>query len=429
MTTNKFCPECGNPVTPDEKICPKCKNPLEYKPVEHAPYPNEKDLPNRYLPSSIVREKKSGNKKWGHFSWIFLLIGSCIGLFALATPAGSINISGIYSWDMWMFGFNKIFDWEVGWETFWTANEDLLPISLGSTMFVVIGNVLAIVSAAYLVKRGVHKSYLAIISPAISVGAALVYLAGYEIMFYIYFDESFWSVLKPAFAIYGQFLAALFMVLGFFIARIATKYRTLKEKYMHQEKIYLMFKMFIETGPLSENEKEPLNKQLAIITLRFKGISLLENKIEFFATKKSGNLFLESTEFGKALECFQQAIEVSSNQTIAFSKRDLELASKIIIEQDKKKALFYLNEIRNHTDAFLTELLIMYRYRKYPDIQDWKQKMDSTRASTRYPSFSELKRQRTSSSSKTEPVVPDKEVKPVDEVQVGNEKEDKSQEK
>ena len=235
-------------------------------------------------------------------------------------------------------------------------------------------------------------------------------------MMYINTEESFWSLLTPAFGVYGQFLATLFMVLGFFTAQSASKYQILKEKYDHQEKSYLRLKMFMEREILPEDEKEKLSSILEILELRFKGISLLQNKIEFYPTKKSGATYLKP-EFGKAIECFHQAVDLSSDKTILISEKDFDLASRIIIGNDKKVALSCLNEIRSHTDIFLTELLFNYRYRKFtPNTSEWKQKIASSydrsqstlQSSQRYPTISELKEQTSSSSGETESAIPEK---------------------
>ncbi|MFW9823195.1 MAG: zinc-ribbon domain-containing protein, partial [Candidatus Thorarchaeota archaeon] len=362
MIRYNYCPECGTSLSKEEKACPKCGARVDNQYANQILSPSKKAIPDRYPPLEYSRKRRSTVKKWGHLGWVFLLIGGGIGLYALFTPAGSINLNGLLSWDMWMFGYNKTYDWETGWDNFWTLNNELLGISVGSTIFVIIGNILAIASAGYQIKRGIHKSYLGIAGPVVAVGATLVYLAGYEIMFNIYMGESFWSVLPPAFGVYGQFLAALFMVLGFIIARSASKYQILKEKHENKMKLYLMLRMFIETGTVSEDEKEKLSSILKILELRFKGISLLENKIEDYSSKRNGSSYLEPMEFGEAIECFQQAMDLSPEHIITFSKRDLDLASRIILGYDSKTNLDYLNEIKSHTDFFLTELLLRYRY-------------------------------------------------------------------
>ncbi|MFX1280845.1 MAG: hypothetical protein ACFFA3_15825 [Promethearchaeota archaeon] len=433
MIKYNYCPECGSSLSKEEKICPKCGVQIDNQYANQIRSSSKKKIPDKYPPLEYSRKRRSTVKKWGHLGWVFLLIGGGIGLYALFTPAGSINLNGLVSWDMWMFGYNKTYDWETGWDNFWTLNEDLLGISVGSTIFVIIGNILAITSAGYQIKRGIHKSYLGIASSVVTTIATLVYLAGYEIMFQTYTGESFWSVLPPAFGVYGQFLAALFMVLGFIIARSASKYQILKEKHENKMKLYLMLRTFIETGMVSEDEKEKLNSILKILELRFKGISLLENKIEDYSSKRNESSYLEPMEFGKAIECFQQAVDLSSDHTVTSSKRDLDLASRIILGYDRKINLDYLNEIKSHTDFFLTELLLKYRYRKFtPKTSEWKQKIDfpqqtskpSSHISQRFPPISELIHQTSALNIKKDNVDLEKE-RSIDNNQVGSKQEDK----
>jgi hypothetical protein len=272
----RFCPDCGNSIPPDAKTCPNCGTLIEIQPL--VPYPIKKKSSGKDSTFEPKKKDKSPAKKWGHLGWIFLLLGGAIGLYALFTPTGSINLGGLYSWDMWMFGYSQTYDWETGWDNFWTGNEDLLEISIGSTIFVVMGNIIAIIGAFSLIKRGVHKSNAAIAAPIAVAGAALFYLAGYEVMFQIYSGGSFWGVLPPAFGIYGQFLAAFFMVLAFFITRSVAKYQIIKNIYIHQENIYSKLNTLIEKAPLQEDEKEAFNKQLEVLELQLKSIDLSRDK-------------------------------------------------------------------------------------------------------------------------------------------------------
>lgn len=388
-----FCTECGSSLPEETIMCPKCGALVDKRPVEEVTTTSKNTFPDRYSTPQPTRKKKSIVKKWGHLSWVFLLIGAAIGIYALFTPAGSINLEGLISWDMWMFGYNKIYDWETGWDIFWIGNEDLFAISLGSTIFVVIGNVLAIVAAGFQIKRRIYKSYLPILAPIVAVIATLVYLAGFEINFYMYLGESFWSVLPPAFAVFGQFLAAPFMIIGFFIARSASKSKVVEKNYDSQEQFYLMLKMISESKSVPQEKKDKLRSELKVLELRFNAIYLLQKKIDWDFTKKVNLNYLESEELGKALGYFQQAVELSSSHTINFSQRDLELASKLILENDKKNALYYLNEIKSHTDYFLAELLI--NLRKSPtSTSEWKQKttpsQNTSHYTPRFPPISEL---------------------------------------
>ncbi|MFX1554886.1 MAG: hypothetical protein ACFFBV_13230 [Promethearchaeota archaeon] len=219
MKSHNFCPECGTPLNKDITNCPNCGIPVVSKPIYHLRALNDQ----KSIEKVKIPKVSKTIKPLGFFSWILLLIGGIVGLFALSTPAGSIKIADIYSWDMWMFGYNRVFESGVGLDVFWTSNVDLLVVSIVSTVFVIIGNIAAFVSAGSLIIRGVHKTYVALVAPFVLIGSVIFYLAGYQILMFFGTGESFWSLISPAFAIYGQFLAAVFMISGFFIARGSVK--------------------------------------------------------------------------------------------------------------------------------------------------------------------------------------------------------------
>lgn len=353
MNTHNFCPECGKLLNTDLTNCPNCGKPISYEQIDHSrPLINQKDVENERIPQ-VSKRKKPMIKKLGFFSWILLLLGSTIGFYALSTPAGSVRIGDIFSWDMWMFGYNRVFESGVGVDVFWTLNEDLFAVSLVSTIFVIIGNIAAIVSAGSLIIKGIHTTYVALIAPIVLIGSVLFYLAGYQVLMFFNTGESFWSLMDPAFAISGQFLAAAFMVLGFFIARGSSKYSEPLEKDVHQEKVFNMLKRIVETKFLLESEKERLYEELEVISLRLKGTAFLKRKIEGLTIKKSNIMLLEEREYEEGLQIFQQALDLSSNSQQEISTKDLILIKKIIKQQEKEIALHYMNEISNHTTILI----------------------------------------------------------------------------
>ncbi|MFX1435314.1 MAG: hypothetical protein ACFFB1_16205 [Promethearchaeota archaeon] len=270
----------------------------------------------------------------------------------MIAPAGSFHYGNLYSWDMWMFGYNIIYDWEVGTEIFWTANRYLSLFSIFSTVFVVIGNCLSIFAAVKVKRKSDYAHISAGISPLILFGATLFYLISYELYFVINASESFWSLLSPSFAVYGQFIAAAFMVPTFFIARKASLYSEPLEKEVHQEKVYNMLKTIIETRKFSESGKRILKNELEAISLRLKGYNFLREKLTFTSTEIRDYEHLED-----GLKYFQQAFDLSSNLQQKIAQEDLNLVEKIIKEEDKSKVMNYLNEISDHTTILLGEFL------------------------------------------------------------------------
>lgn len=388
MTIYYYCGECGNPLTQDDQIsCPKCGTMIESKTT------------SRPMAGQPMKKLKTKRRGWANFSWILLLLGSIIGLYGLTTPAGSFRIGDLYSWDMWMYGYNIIYDWEVGTDIFWTANPEIMAISRMSTIFVIIGNIIAIVGAVSLIIKKNFGHWLAIISPIILFASTLYYVIVYEIYFQIYIGESFWGLFTPGFAVTGQFLALFIMMVGYLIALSASKYAIPKKREAFQEKVYHMLKILLDakTGP--ESEKEVLQTNLEIISLRFKGIDILQRKLELLALKKQEYRFFEEVEYQKALGYFQRTVELSPNQPINFSKIDLELASKIILEQDLKKAINYFKEIKRHTSLLLNEFFMRSSYGRFPSKTG--EELKARASSQRMLSYSDLMELRSSAKPST----------------------------
>ncbi|MFW9822562.1 MAG: hypothetical protein ACFFE4_06490, partial [Candidatus Thorarchaeota archaeon] len=196
--------------------------------------------------------------------------------------------------------------------------------------------------------------------------ATLFFIIGYEIYSQIYIEESFWALFTPGLAIIGQFLAAGLMFVGFLITRIASKYTLPKKIDDYQEKVYQMMKTQTDMqAKLGNINPEMLNK-LEIISLRFKSIDILYQKLELLASKEQFYRSFDDFAFQNALRYMEKTVELSQIQPINFSKIDLDLAAKIIVEQDLKRAINYFKEIKRHTSLLLSEFLISPRYSRIP---------------------------------------------------------------
>jgi len=335
----KFCPECGKPLkSEDMKFCPNCRTLIETEP--------------RHQTKTNIKAKK---RIWENSSGIMLLIGSIIGILTFFTPSGSFHYADLYSWDMWMFGYNIIFEMGVGTDIFWTGNSYLLAFSIVTTIFVVLGNILAILGVVMLLKKSDYAYILAGTGAVMLIGFTLFYLISYEVYFWIFMGDTFWGILYPSFGVYGQFIAAGFMIPAFLLARKASQYSDPLEKEEHQEKVYNMLKTIIETKRLPENEKSRLKNELEVISLRLKGAAFLKGKIMELTTENQ-----DRTNLDESLKYFQQALELSSSSQQNISKVDLQLVEQIIEEQDKVKALRFLKEISSHTTLLLGEIIKIF---------------------------------------------------------------------
>lgn len=337
MKSNKFCPNCGFPLKiNDEKYCHNCGKPLDFI------KPNLK----------TIKKREPKTRKWAKFSWILLSIGSLIGLLSLIAPAGSFHYENLLSWDMWMFGYNIMYDWEVGTDIFWTVNPILMGFSLITFIFVIIGNIVGVGGAVAFKKKNYNAYLAAGASSIILIGFTLFYLIAYEIYFVINTGHSFWSLLYPSFAVYGQFIAAAFMIPAFFITRKASKYSEPLIEEVQHEKLYNMLKSIVETRKFSESEKNRLNNELEILSLRIKGYNILQEKLDFLSMQNQDNERLTD-----GLTCFQQAFDKSTNTEQQIAKIDIYLAEQIIQEFNKDKIMSYLKEISDHTTILLGDIL------------------------------------------------------------------------
>jgi len=280
---------------------------------------------------------------------VFSFIGGIIGLLAVFTPASYTVISlygiNILSWYMWMFGFHYYNDIVDATDLFMTGDRFLLEIQVITTAIVIVFNVIVLIKATKFRTPTSRHSFFSARSAIALFLAMIFYILVFEIWGQLSVGVSFWAVQSLGFGVIGQFVASGVMLIGHFLSKKSSRFMAPIESELDQEEIYKTSDSFLDNN-------------LEIIRLHQKGIILLEKKVEFLISKQNESEILEKIEYEKAIEYFQEAVDLSPNQPINYSKINLDLAYKIIGEEDdKKRALDWLDEIKENTDRIRHETL------------------------------------------------------------------------
>lgn len=221
-----FCTECGSALQAEWKVCPNCGVPIISLPEQGSAY-KVKTLqrPVQYqYPKSLVTLKTS-KQKWAEKSWIFSLVAGIIGLVSLLTPFSSGKIYNFYgvlvfSFEQWWFGYNTVYDYDLGYESFWMENLSFLLPEVITLIIVIFSNLLILIIAARLPKRAKNTSNWLIGGAIGLLGSSIALIAIFELLFMIDSDYSYWQMMSPGFAIIWQFIGFVLVIIGYSVGKL-----------------------------------------------------------------------------------------------------------------------------------------------------------------------------------------------------------------
>ena len=200
------CSKCSFELREDWNICPECEHPI---------YEKIKEL------KRIKAKTKPSEHKITDKIWILTFIAGIIGILALFTPASttSISYSGVVllSMDSWMFGLNIFYEYGVGYDIFFTGNQYLLGVEIFSLVVLVIINII-IIGISLWIRKDVEEMPVDIIHIYFAIGlviGTLIYIIGNEIIFWLFFGDTYWGFTNLGFALIGQYIAGLMIVISY----------------------------------------------------------------------------------------------------------------------------------------------------------------------------------------------------------------------
>ena len=206
----KLCTKCRFELREDWNICPECGKPI---------YGKLKEL------KRIKAKTKSIGHKLTDKIWILTFIAGIIGFLALFTPASTVSVSYsgvvLISMDSWLFGLNIFYVYGEGYDIFFTGNQYLLGVEIFSLVVLGIINIILIASSLW-IRKDVEEMPVDIIHIYFAIGlviGTLIFILGNEVIFWLFFRDTYWGFTNLGFALIGQYIAALITVISYGIGK------------------------------------------------------------------------------------------------------------------------------------------------------------------------------------------------------------------
>jgi hypothetical protein len=218
-----FCIECGRELSPDWNVCPDCGTKVFKVPAKVSYSQSDPSMAQKYPPPLSIKQEKTTIEIVNQYIWILSLIAGIMGLLAILAPAGVYQYTYfgmvVESWNMWMFGYNVLYDYSAGYLTFWTDMPVPYSLSIITTIIIVITSIMIIGFSIRLKNKEVKSSGLILGAGIILIITAVAYIIVFHIYTSSFSGYSIWTLMFPGFGLIGQFISGVLIIIGYIVAK------------------------------------------------------------------------------------------------------------------------------------------------------------------------------------------------------------------
>jgi len=223
LSLAKYCIECGRSLDSDWNVCPDCGTPIYTGTSDDLIQNSTFQTIPHYQQKVPVDQGKRPIEIINEYIWVLYLIAGIVGLLAILTPAGAYQLTYfgvvIESWNMWIYGYNVLYDYMGGNLAFWTDMPIPFYLSIATTLTILIIGSSIIISALRLRKRDIKTSGFILGCGIFLILTAVAYIVIFHIYTLLYSGNSIWNLLTPSFGLIGQFISGILIIIGHIIIR------------------------------------------------------------------------------------------------------------------------------------------------------------------------------------------------------------------